>query len=64
VEPRLVIPGKEGDYFSGAQVTTWGIDQFWGLPQHPHTPYYLTFETAVSSDAHLYELVVPMVPPT
>ncbi|GGQ85139.1 hypothetical protein [Streptomyces flaveolus] len=64
MEPRLVIPEKEGDYFSGAQVTTWGIDQFWGLPQHPHTPYYLTFETAVSSDAHLYELVVPMVPPT
>ncbi|MFD7125059.1 hypothetical protein ACFV9X_13155 [Streptomyces anulatus] len=22
VEPRLVIPGKEGDYFSGEQVTT------------------------------------------
>ncbi|MFJ1777060.1 hypothetical protein ACIOKA_10055 [Streptomyces anulatus] len=31
VEPRLVIPGREGDYFSGEQVTTWGIDQFWGL---------------------------------
>ncbi len=23
VEPRLVVPGKEGDYFSGEQVTTW-----------------------------------------
>ncbi|WP_272262972.1 hypothetical protein [Streptomyces xanthophaeus] len=45
VEPRLVIPGKEGDYFSGEQVTTWGIDQFWGL-------------------AHIYEFVVPVVPPT
>ncbi|MER7720048.1 hypothetical protein ABTX99_24435 [Streptomyces flaveolus] len=64
VEPRLVIPGQEGDYFSGEQVTTWGIDQFWGLPQYPHTPYYRTFETAVGSDAHLYEFVVPMVPPT
>ncbi|MFE2853909.1 hypothetical protein ACFXJO_22620 [Streptomyces lavendulae] len=64
VEPRLVIPGKEGDYFSGEQVTTWGIDQFWGLPEYPHTPYYRTFETAVDADAHLYEFVVPMVPPT
>ncbi|MDX3643530.1 hypothetical protein [Streptomyces sp. MB09-02B] len=64
VEPRLIIPGKEGDYFSGEQVTTWGIDQFWGLPEYPHTPYYRTFETAVDADAHLYEFVVPMVPPT
>lgn len=63
VEPRLIIPGKEGDYFSGEQVTTWGIDQFWGLPEYPHTPYYRTFETAVDADAHLYEFVVPMVPP-
>ncbi|MFE1949257.1 hypothetical protein ACFW9D_02175 [Streptomyces sp. NPDC059524] len=64
VEPRLVVPGKDGDYFSGEQVATWGIDQFWGLPEYPHTPYYRTFETAVDADAHLYEFVVPMVPPT
>ncbi|MFC8510998.1 hypothetical protein ACFU3J_22765 [Streptomyces sp. NPDC057411] len=63
MEPRLVVPGREGDYFSGEQVATWGIDQFWGLPQYPHTPYYRTFETAVDADAHLYEFVVPMVPP-
>ncbi|MGW5733273.1 MULTISPECIES: hypothetical protein [Streptomyces] len=62
--PRLVIPGKEGDYFSHEQVTTWGIDQFWGLPEYPHTPYYRTYETAVDAHAHLYEFVVPMVPPT
>ncbi|MYV73376.1 hypothetical protein GT352_05390 [Streptomyces sp. SID1046] len=64
VEPRLVVPGKEGDYFSGEQVDAWGIDQFWGLPEHPRTPYYRTFETTVDADAHLYEFVVPMVPPT
>ncbi|WP_284581774.1 hypothetical protein [Streptomyces sp. 2P-4] len=63
VEPKLITPGREGDYFSEEQVATWGIDQFWGLPQYPHTPYYRTFETAVDSDAHLYEFVVPMVPP-
>ncbi|WP_033282195.1 hypothetical protein [Streptomyces sp. NRRL F-525] len=64
VEPRLVIPGREGDYFSGEQVDSSGIDQFWGLPEYPHTPYYRTFETAVDASAHLYEFVVPMVPPT
>lgn len=64
VEPRLVVPGMEADYFSSEQVMTWGIDQFWGLPEYPHTPYYRTFETAVDADAHLYEFVVPMVPPT
>ncbi|MGY4981811.1 hypothetical protein ACWCYL_32520 [Streptomyces sp. 900105755] len=64
VEPRLVVPGQEDDYFSGEQVATWGLDNFWGLPMHPRTPYYRTFETAVDASAHLYEFVVPMVPPT
>ncbi|AVH97784.1 MULTISPECIES: hypothetical protein [Streptomyces] len=64
VEPRFVVPGKDGDYFSGEQVDTWGVDQFWGLPEYPHTPYYRTFETEVDASAHLYEFVVPMVPPT
>ncbi|MDX2597400.1 hypothetical protein PV343_34880 [Streptomyces sp. WI03-4A] len=64
VEPRLVVPGQDGDYFRDEQVATWGLDQFWGLPEYPHTPYYRTFETAVDATAHLYEFVVPMVPPT
>ncbi|MCO4695257.1 hypothetical protein LRR80_01307 [Streptomyces sp. RO-S4] len=63
VVPRLVTPGQEGDYFSDEQVATWGPDQFWGLPEHPRTPYYRTFETVVNDEAHLYEFVVPMVPP-
>ncbi len=63
VRPRMVVPGKAGDYFSDEQVRTWGIDQFWGLPEYPHTPYYRTFETAVDANAHLYEFVVPMVAP-
>ncbi|MEU0911783.1 hypothetical protein [Streptomyces althioticus] len=63
VQPRLVVPGQGGDYFSGEQVATWGPDQFWGLPEHPRTPYYRTFETVVDDNAHLYEFVVPMVPP-
>ncbi|MFE2275786.1 hypothetical protein ACFXAE_00645 [Streptomyces sp. NPDC059454] len=64
VEPRPVVPGREGDCFSGEQVATWGLDQFWGLPEYPHTPYYRTFETTVDASAHLYEFIVPMVPPT
>ncbi|MCX5365798.1 hypothetical protein OG864_44685 [Streptomyces sp. NBC_00124] len=64
VEPRLILPGQEGDYFSREQVATWGIDAFWGLPEHPRTPCYRTFETAVDAEAHLYEFVVPMVPPS
>ncbi len=64
VEPRLVTPGQEGDYFSDEQVAAWGVDAFWGLPEHPRTPYYRTFETVVDDDAHFYEFVVPMVPPS
>jgi hypothetical protein len=64
VRPRLVHPVEPGDYFAHEQVATWGIDGFWGLPEYPRTPYYRTFETAVSAHAHLYEFVVPMVPPS
>jgi hypothetical protein len=63
IEPRLVLPVQPGDYFADEQVDTWGVDSFWGLPHYPHTAYYRTFETAVSADAHLYEFVVPMLPP-
>ncbi|MGA9147965.1 MAG: hypothetical protein WBZ04_10430 [Candidatus Nanopelagicales bacterium] len=64
IEPKLVFPMKPGDYFADEQVATWNVERFWGLPQYPQTPYYRTFETAVSDNAHLYEFVVPMVPPT
>ena len=63
IEPRLVAPAQEGDYFSNEQMVTWGPDQFWGLPEHPRTHYYRTFETVIDDTAHLYEFVVPMVPP-
>jgi hypothetical protein len=64
VAPRLTSPSGPGDYFAEEQLATWGLDAFWGLPQYPATPYYRTFETAVSSKAHLFEFVVPMVPPS
>ena len=53
------------------QVATWNLEGFWGLPHYPQTPYYRTFETVVraearmyEAEAHLYEFVVPMVPPS
>lgn len=64
IEPRLVWPAAAGDYFSEDQVQTWGIDAFWGLPEYPHTPCYRTFETRVDREAHMFEFVIPMVPPT
>jgi hypothetical protein len=64
VQPELVLPAAADDYFSLEQVTTWGVEPFWGLPEYPRTPYYRTFQTIVDSDAHLFEFVVPMVPPT
>jgi hypothetical protein len=64
VQPRLVRPAEPDDYFSEEQVATWGVDAFWGLPEYPRTPYYRTFEAAVDAEAHLFEFVVPMVPPS
>lgn len=64
VTPQLVTPAAPGDYFAREQVATWGLNNFWGLPENPRTPYYRTFETPVTAASHLYEFVVPMVPPT
>jgi hypothetical protein len=72
LEPHLVVPGDERDYFTHEQLETWRIDPFWGLRHSPRTPYYRSFETSVpggtapagsSGDGHLFEFVVPMVPP-
>jgi hypothetical protein len=64
IRPRLINPSRAGDYFAEEQVATWGLESFWGLPAYPRTPYYRTYETAIDADAHLYEFVVPMVPPS
>ncbi|MFJ4210239.1 hypothetical protein ACIPY2_17435 [Paenarthrobacter sp. NPDC089675] len=64
VQPELVYPGKPGDYFSEEQVDTWGLSGFWGVPEHPRTPYYRTWQAPVDARAHAFEFVVPMVPPT
>ncbi len=63
VTPRLVAPGDVSDYFSHEQVSTWGVDPAVGAPENPVTPYYRTFETPIGEQGHLYEFVVPMVPP-
>jgi hypothetical protein len=62
--PRLITPMRDGDYFAEEHLATWGPSPFWGLPEYPRTPYYRTFETPVSTGAHLFEFVVPMTPPT
>jgi hypothetical protein len=64
VTPRLSLPMRAGDYFAEEQVATWGLSGFWGLPEYPQTPYYRTYETRVADGAHLFEFVVPMVPPS
>lgn len=63
VTPQLVTPGSENDYFCHEQVATWGVDPVLASPETPGTPYYRTFEGPVGQDQHLYEFLVPMVPP-
>jgi hypothetical protein len=64
VSPRLVEPGDADDYFHHEQLDTWTVDPSTGVPEDPGTAYYRSFETAVDAGAHLYELIVPMVPPS
>lgn len=63
ITPQLVELGSSSDYFNHEQVATWGVDPAVGVPEDPGTPYYRTFESPVEKDRHLYEFVVPMVPP-
>lgn len=63
VAPRLVVPGGPADYFSHEQVATWGITSHTNAPEDPRTPYYRTVDGLVAPEQHLYEFVVPMVPP-
>ena len=62
--PRLARPGQPGDYFAEEQVRTWGIANFWGRPENPHTPYYRAGQRLLGETGRLYEFVVPMVPLT
>lgn len=64
LQPTLVEPLDAFDYFSHEGVATWGRNGTSGLPENPQTAYYRTFSTAVDADTHLYEFVVPMVPPS
>ena len=64
IQPRLILPARPGDYFSEEQIATWGVDPFWGLPEYPQTPYYRTWQAPVDDERHLFEFVVPMVPPS
>jgi hypothetical protein len=58
MSPTLVNPAASDDYFSHEQLRT-----YWAPAHDPGTPYYRSFESPISDTAHLYEFVVPMVPP-
>lgn len=75
VHPRLIRPLDPDDYFARRANGDVGLPPFWGLPEYPATPYYRTFETRAPVAAerygrsgpahhHLFEFVVPMVPPS
>lgn len=61
--PQLVRHADASDYFTHEQVGTWGAPGYAGAGEDPRTPYYRTFETPVDEHGHLYEFVIPMVPP-
>jgi len=59
---KIVRPGQEQDYFIKEQIDLWGEDTFWGLPDHPHVPYYRAGDMQLGQDAWLFNFVVPMFP--
>lgn len=70
VQPQLVLPDTDADYFTHELPASWGDDGSY-VGRSADDAYYRTFSTAVAPEAddpgqiqgHLYEFVVPMVPP-
>lgn len=63
IEPVLVAPGDDHDYFSREQVAHRGIDPTLGAPEDPATGYYRGPTRTTGEHATLFEFLVPMVPP-
>ena len=61
IQPRLVIPREEADYFTKEQVTLWGVDA-WEPPHFPHTEYYRLKTKTISDGKGFFEFLVPMFP--
>jgi hypothetical protein len=71
LQPRLVMPGSDDDYFVVEQIENEGdVVAFWGLPHHPKVPYYRAGQRDLRFDrgrtngpiGHFFEFVVPMFP--
>jgi hypothetical protein len=64
VTPRLVAPGRDGDYFADEQVATWGLSAFTGLPEYPNVAYYRTGQYDLAARERMFELGLPSKPVT
>lgn len=62
IVPHLITLGTDADYFVREQVDLWGIDSFYGLPHHPHIPYYRGRSIPLGEKRHLFEFIIPMFP--
>lgn len=60
VTPTLVTANSDQDYFAHEQVGTWGESPM----SKERSEYYRTFAAPISDEDHLYEFVVPLVPPS
>ena len=63
VFPSLVTPNDPDDYFSNEQVTLWGLNRYYGLPNYPRTKYYRTLTKPLGNKSLFFEFIVPLFPP-
>lgn len=62
VQPKIVVPGDENDYFTHEQIELWSMDSFWELPHFPKTEYYRLTTQLLQEQRGLFEFVVPIFP--
>ncbi|WP_167760447.1 hypothetical protein [Blastococcus sp. CT_GayMR16] len=48
----MIHPVRDADNFTEEQVAVRGVDSFWGLPEHPRTACYRSFNSPVDHNSH------------
>jgi hypothetical protein len=62
IEPKLIKPLSENDYFIKEQLDLWGIDSFYDLPHFTKTEYYRLKDKQINKNECVFNFLIPMYP--
>lgn len=63
LSPKIVKLGSKNDYFANEQLSLWGMDPIWGLPNYPKVEYYRCPAPPSKNQEQFFEFIFPLMPP-